>query len=50
MEDGDIETVDRAAALRDESRASYMRRVILREAGADLREAERRAAAAAPAA
>jgi uncharacterized protein (DUF1778 family) len=42
MEPQDIDMIDRAAALRDEARAAYMRRVILREAGADLREAERK--------
>ena len=42
MEEDEISTVDKAASLRSESRASYVRRVILREANADLRDAERR--------
>lgn len=40
----DLETLDRAAAIRQEPRASYVRRIALREARADLREAERKAA------
>jgi uncharacterized protein (DUF1778 family) len=44
MEPDEIATVDKAAAIRSESRASYIRRVILREANADLREAERKSA------
>ena len=47
----DLEVLDRASALKREPRATYVRRVVLREARADLREAERKAAAsAAPAA
>lgn len=47
MDETDIDVIDRAAAIRDESRASYARRVLLREANADLREAERKAQAVA---
>jgi uncharacterized protein (DUF1778 family) len=45
MDDADLGLVDRAAALRSESRASYIRRVMIREANADLRDAERKAGA-----
>lgn len=45
MGETDLEVIDRAAAIRDESRASYIRRVMLREANAELRELERKAAA-----
>ena len=47
MSEPDIDILDRAAAIREESRASYARRVLLREANADLREAERKAQAVA---
>lgn len=43
MTDEQIALIDRAAALRNEPRGGYIARVILREAKADLREAERRA-------
>lgn len=43
----EIELVDKAAALRTESRAGYIRRVIVREANADIREAERKSQAVA---
>lgn len=47
MVDAEIEVIDRAAALKKETRAEYMRRVLLREANADLRDAERKAQAVA---
>ena len=37
----EIELIDQAAALRDESRAQYIRRVAVREARAELRKAAR---------
>lgn len=43
--DADMATIECAAALRNEPRATYVRRVVLREARADLRRAERKAAA-----
>lgn len=36
----EIDLIDRAAALHPESRASYARRVLLREAKADLQAAK----------
>lgn len=36
----EMEVIDRAAALRQESRAGYIRRVAVREAKADLRRAK----------
>lgn len=42
----DLNVLDRAAAIRSEPRARYVRRVMLREARADLREAERKSSAA----
>jgi uncharacterized protein (DUF1778 family) len=50
MDEADLELIDRAAKIRTESRASYIRRVILREARADLRDAERKQDAATAAA
>jgi uncharacterized protein (DUF1778 family) len=41
----DLITLDRAAAIKGEPRATYVRRTVLREARADIREAERKAAA-----
>jgi uncharacterized protein (DUF1778 family) len=41
----DLMLLDRAAAIRNEPRATYVRRTVLREARADIREAERKAAA-----
>jgi hypothetical protein len=43
MADDEIDVIDRAAALREETRGEYMRRVLLRQAAADLRDAERKA-------
>jgi uncharacterized protein (DUF1778 family) len=43
----DLDLLDRAAAIRQEPRARYVRRIVLREARADLREAERKAQAVA---
>ena len=37
----EIATIDRAAALREESRAQFIRRVAVREARAELRKADR---------
>ena len=42
----ELDVVDAAAALRDESRSAYIARVAIREARADLREAERKAQSA----
>jgi uncharacterized protein (DUF1778 family) len=47
IEETALDVIDRAAAIRSESRASYIRRTVLREANADLREAERKAQAVA---
>jgi uncharacterized protein (DUF1778 family) len=41
MSADEIAIVDRAAAIRDESRAAYIRRVAVREARAELRRANR---------
>jgi len=38
----ELALLDQAAALRDESRSAYLARVGLREARADLRDAERK--------
>ena len=37
----EIETIDQAAAIRDESRAQFIRRVAVREARAELRRTQR---------
>lgn len=42
----DLDVLDRAAAIRQEPRATYVRRIALREAKADLRRAERATVAA----
>lgn len=42
MDEPDLDVIDRAAAIREESRASYIRRVMLREARADIRDMERK--------
>jgi hypothetical protein len=39
----DLDVLDRVAALRKEPRATYVRRVVLREARAELRKFERAA-------
>lgn len=39
----ELTLIDEAAALRDESRSAYIARVAIREARADLRDAERKA-------
>lgn len=44
LEPDEILTVDSAARLRRESRTGYARRVLLREANADLRADERKMA------
>jgi uncharacterized protein (DUF1778 family) len=41
----DLMLLDRASAIKGEPRATYVRRTVLREARADIREAERKAAA-----
>jgi hypothetical protein len=38
----DMAILDQASALKGEPRATYVRRTVLREARADLREAERK--------
>jgi hypothetical protein len=43
MSEHEIETVDRAAALRGEPRAAYIRRIATQRAAAELRAADRRA-------
>ena len=42
MSDEELAVLDAAAGLRDESRSAYIARVALREARADLRDAERK--------
>ena len=37
----EIEAIDQAAAIRDESRAQFIRRVAVREARAELRRVQR---------
>lgn len=39
----DMAVLDQASALKNEPRATYVRRVVLRVARADIREAERKA-------